>query len=151
MQHIEALKLKGLMTATLYKEDGTVEVYQRDNIIVNVGFDFIADAIGESTSRPSVMKAIALGTGVTAATASQTTLVTELERGAATYTHTGGTKVFTFSTTFAQGIGTGAITEAGVFNSITPSSGVMLDRVVFGVINKGAGDTLQVTFSFTMS
>lgn len=150
MQSNDTLKLKGSMTAVLFKEDGATETYLRDNIIVNVGFDFIADAIGKSASRPGVMNAIAVGTGLTAAAATQTALVAELARGAATYAHTAGTKVFTFVTTFAAGTGTGAITEAGVFNSTTASSGIMLDRVVFDVINKGAADTLQVTFTFTM-
>lgn len=151
MQSNDTLKLKGSMTAVLFKEDGTTETYLRDNIIVNVGFDFIADAIGKAASRPGVMNAIAVGTGLTAAAATQTALVAELARGAATYAHTAGTKVFTFVTTFAAGTGTGAITEAGVFNSTTASSGIMLDRVVFDVINKGDADTLQVTFTFTMS
>lgn len=151
MQSNDTLKLKGSMTAVLFKEDGTSETYLRDNIIVNSGFDFIADAIGKSASRPGVMNAIAIGTGTTAAAATQTALVTELVRAAATYAHTAGTKVFTFVVTFAAGVGTGAITEAGVFNSTTAGSGTMLDRVVFDVINKGAADTLQVTFTFTMS
>lgn len=151
MQSNDTLKLKGSMTAVLFKEDGTTETYLRDNIIVNVGFDFIADAIGKAASRPGVMSAIAVGTGTTAAAATQTALVAELTRGAATYAHIAGTKVFTFVVTFAAGTGTGAITEAGVFNSTTANSGTMLDRVVFDVINKGAADTLQVTFTFTMS
>jgi hypothetical protein len=76
-------------------------------------------------------------------------LVTELTRQAATYAHTAGTKVFTLTATFAAGIATGAITEAGVLNA--PSAGTMLDRVVFAVINKGADDTLTATFQFTLS
>lgn len=149
MQSNDTLKLKGTMTAVLTKEDGTVETHYKDNIIVNVGFDFIAAAIGNSGARPACMGWIAVGTGVTAAAATQTALVTELARGAATYAHTA--KTFTFTTTFAAGTGTGAITEAGVFNSQAASSGTMFDRVVFSVINKGAADTLQVTFTFTIS
>lgn len=151
MQSLDNFKMKGSMTAVLTREDGSTETYLRDNIIVNVGFDFIADAIGKSASRPNVMNAIAVGTGTTAAAAAQNALVSELSRVAATYAHTAGTKVFTFVATFGAGVGTGAITEAGVFNSTTAVSGTMLDRVVFDVINKGAADTLQVTFTFTMS
>lgn len=149
MNNIEGLKLKGTMTAVLTKEDGSVETHFKDNIIVNVGFDFIADAIGKSASRPGVMSHIAVGTGTVAAAPANSALGTELARSAATYAHTAGTKVFTFTTTFAAGTGTGAITEAGVLNAAT--SGILLDRVVFAVINKGAADTLQVTFTFTMS
>ena len=116
---------------------------------MNVGFDFIADAIGKSASRPSVMGFIALGTGTTAAAASQSALVSELDRNAATYAHTTGTKAFSFTADFPAGDGTGAITEAGVFNAA--SGGIMLDRVVFPVVNKGADDSLTAVFTFTMS
>lgn len=149
MDFLDGIKLHGSMTAILTKEDGTVETRFKDNIIVNAGFDFVADAIGKAASRPAVMSHIAVGTGVTAAAATQTALVTELVRQAATYAHTAGTKVFTFTMTLAAGVGTGAITEAGVFNAA--SAGTMLDRVVFAVINKAASDTLQVTFTFTMA
>lgn len=145
----ESMKLHGAITLMLKKANGDVETVHKDNIIVNVGFDFIADAIGKSASRPGVMGWIALGTGTTAAAAGQTALVTELDRNAATYAHTAGTKTFTFTADFDAGDATGAITEAGVFNA--PSSGIMLDRVVFPVVNKGANDSLNAVFTFMMS
>jgi hypothetical protein len=151
MQEAATVKFKGAMTAVLFKDDGTVETHYKDNIIVNTGFDFIANAIGLTASRPEAMNAIALGTDTTAATLAQTALAGELAREAATYAHTAGTKVFSFAANFAAGVATGAITEAGVFNSIVANSGIMFDRVVFPVINKGAADTLQVTFTFTVS
>lgn len=145
----ESMKLHGAITLMLKKANGDVETVHKDNIIVDVGFDFIADAIGKSASRPGVMGYIALGTGTTAAAAGQTALVTEIDRNAATYAHTAGTKTFTFTADFAAGDATGAITEAGVFNAA--SSGIMLDRVVFPVVNKGADDSLTAVFTFTMS
>jgi hypothetical protein len=153
--HREALagatkfKMHGAMRAILKKGNGEILVYAKDNIIVAGGFDFIADAIGKSASRPNVMGFIGVGTGTTAAAGSQTALVTETLRKAATYAHTAGTQVFSFASTFNPGEATAAITEAGVFNA--SSAGTMLDRVVFNVINKGANDTLTQTFSFTMS
>lgn len=145
----DKFQMKGSMEAVLIKEDGTVEVTRKDNLIVDVGFDFIADAIGNSASRPAVMSYIAIGTGTTAADTANTALETEAARGAAVYAHTVGTKVFTFEEEFAAGTGTGAITEAGVLNAA--SAGILLDRVVFSAINKAAGDSLTVTFTFTMS
>ena len=128
---------------------GEVEVVHKDNIIVNGGFDFVADAIGNSGSRPGVMGWIAVGTGTTAAASTQTALVTEIKRNASTYAHTAGTKVFTFTASYAAGDATGALTEAGVFNAA--SGGTMFDRVVFPVVNKGADDSLTAVFTFTMS
>lgn len=149
MNKQEPLKLKGTFSAELRKADGTVQVTRKDNLILNVGFDFIADAIGKSSGRPSVMGYTAVGTGSTAVAASQTALVTELARKAANYQHTAGTKVFTFTTTFNAGEATGAITEAGIANA--SSGGTFLDRVTFAVINKAADDTLTTNFQFTMS
>ena len=145
----EGMQIKGSLTLVLAKPSGEVEVVHKDNIIVNVGFDFIADAIGKAASRPNVMGFIALGTGTTAAAATQSALVNEIDRNAATYAHTAGTKTFTFSADFLAGDSTGALTEAGVFNAAT--GGIMLDRVVFPVVNKGADDSLTAVFTFTMS
>ncbi len=145
----ETMQLQGAMTLIVRRASGDIETVHKDNIIVNVGFDFIADAIGKSASRPSVMGFIALGTGTTAAAASQSALVSELDRNAATDAHTVGTKAFSFTAEFPPGDGTGAITEAGVFNAA--SGGIMLDRVVFPVVNKGADDSLTAVFTFTMS
>ena len=145
----ESMQLSGAMTLIVHRASGEVETVHKDNIIVNVGFDFIADSIGKATSRPGVMAYIALGTGTTAAAATQTALVTEIDRNAATYAHTAGTKTFTFTAAFAAGDATGAITESGVFNAAT--GGTMLDRVVFPVVNKGVDDSLTAVFTFTMS
>ena len=141
--------LHGRMEARLIKPDGSVIVRVKDNLVVNAGFSFIAQSIGLSSGRPSVMSHIAVGTGTTAAASANTALVTELARKAATFSHTVGTKVFQFEATFNAGEATGAITEAGVLNAA--SAGTMLDRVVFAVINKGADDTLTQRFTFTMS
>ena len=143
------LRLRGAVELRLYRANGEIVVRRKDNLIVDVGFDFIADVIGLSSGRPGSMSHIAVGTGVVAAAAGDTVLGAELARKAAAYAHTAGTKVFTFETTFDPGEATGAITEAGVFNAAT--AGTMLDRVVFAVINKGADDTLTQKFTFTMS
>lgn len=141
--------LHGRMEAQLTKPDGSIIVRAKDNLIVDVGFSFIAQSIGLASGRPSVMNYIAVGTGATAAAAGNTALGTEVLRKPATFSHTVGTKVFQFEATFNAGEATGAITEAGVLNAAT--AGTMLDRVVFAVINKGADDTLTQRFTFTMS
>lgn len=143
------MNLDGVLTLTLESKNGEVTTFQKHNMIVNTGFDFVCDAMGKATSRPAAMGYIGIGSGTTEAAATQTELVSELKRIASTYAHTAGTKVFTVSAKFDAGVGTGAITEAGVFNA--KASGIMLDRVVFPVINKGAEDTLTAQFTFTLS
>ena len=145
----DGLKIKGSFSAVLRHKDGSVEVRRKDNLILNGGFDFICAALGDNTNRGAAMGYTAVGTGTTAVAATQTALVSELARAAATYAHTTGTKVFTMSTYFAAGTATGAITEAGICNAST--SGTFLDRVVFDVINKAADDELTTNFQFTLS
>lgn len=150
-QPIQRFGMRGTWEGVLFKGDGTIEARRKDNGISNAGFDYISHAIGNRSAAgaTAAMSHIAVGTGATAFAATQTALVTELNRQAATFAHTLNTKVFTFQSAFAAGVATGAITEAGVFNAA--SAGTMLDRVVFSVINKGADDSLTQTFTFTMS
>lgn len=146
---MDKLKLKGSFTGILRHKDGSVEVRRKDNLILNVGFDFIADAIGKATGRPACMAYTAVGTGTDETAPEQTQLVQELARKPAAYEHAAGTKVFTFTTKFAEGEATGAITEAGICNAA--SAGIFLDRVTFSVINKGDDDTYESHFQFTLS
>lgn len=149
MNSNENFKFHGSMTAILQKADGTIETTHKDNLILNVGFDFIADAIGKASGRPAVMSQIAVGTSTTAPTASQTAMLAEIGRKAATYAHTAGTKTFTFTTTFNAGEATGALTESGVVNATT--GGIFIDRLTFPVINKGVDDVVTIIFTFSMS
>lgn len=138
-----------LVTGTLRDRFGNIiDVRKSHNLITDAGFDFISDVIGNGT-QPGEMSHIAIGTGVTAAAVTDTALETELTRLAATYSHTVGTKVFILQALFGQGVGTGAITEAGLLNAA--AAGTLLDRTVFAVINKGANDELTEKFEFTMS
>lgn len=144
---IEGLKLTGKFTGTLLKENGDVEVFCKDNLVVSAGVDFVFNTVFGANS--GHMNYIAVGTGTTAVAVSQTALVTELARAVGTFAHTAGTAVCTLSTTFNAGTATGAITEAGIFSAST--AGTMFDRVVFPVINKGANDTYIATFQITYS
>ena len=133
----------------LKKANGSVSSTRKDNLILNVGFDFICNAIGMASSRPNAMSHIAVGTGGTVAAVTQTSLVTEIARKAATYTHATGTKVMIFTAYFGPGEATGSIKEAGVCNAAT--AGIFIDRVAFAEINKAIDDELTVNFTFTLS
>lgn len=143
------VKLKGRMKAALRKADGSVEYFERDNLIVDVGLDFICDAMAKASGRPAVLSYIGIGTGTTPADATDTALQTEAAREATTYDHDAGTNFMELVATFDAGTGTGDITEAGVFNAA--SSGTMLNRVVFSAIPKEASDSLDMSFTFTFT
>jgi hypothetical protein len=127
-------------------KNGT-ETYKYKNLVVTVGKTYIASRIASNTT--PVMSHMAIGQGNTAAAVSNTTLGTELARSALTVT--GGTpsaNVITYSASYGSGVGTGAITEAGVFNSGTV--GTMLCRTVFPPVNKGALDSITVTWAVSI-
>ena len=57
--------------------------------------------------------------------------------------------VVTMVCTFAAGVGTGAITEAGVFDVVTENTVNMWLSASFAAVNKAAGDSLVVTWTLT--
>lgn len=127
--------------------DGKVkEVATVHNLITTVGKNDIADQLlaSPSAGKPTHM---AVGTGTNAAAVGDTTLQTENDRNALT-SKTRSNNVVTMVGDWAAGDATAAITEAGIFNA--SSSGDLYARAVFSVINKGASDTLSVTWTFTI-
>ena len=100
----------------------------------------------------SVMSHMGLGSGTTAAAASQTDLVTLLgSREALDSTTISGSnnEKVVYVSSFEAGDATGAVTEAGIFNAA--SGGDMLCRTVFSVVNKAADDTMSITWTITLS
>ena len=120
-------------------------VQEIPNLVVTAGKNFIASRMTGSTTAMSHM---AIGSTNTAAAAGDTGLGGELGRVALSSSSTTGA-VTTYSATFPAGTGTGAVVEAGIFNA--SSSGTMLCRTTFAVVNKGANDTLSVTWQITIS
>ena len=135
------LRLTGALTISL---NGVV-VQETNNLVVTAGKNWVADRMNDANT---VMTHMALGTSTTAAAAGQTALVSELDRNALTST-TVSTNTVAYAATWAAGDGTGAITEAGLFDAA--SSGDMLARTVFSVVNKGASDSISITWTITIS
>lgn len=120
------------------------------NLVVTVGKNHIADQMSDQGE--AAMSHMAVGTGTTPAAAGDTALQTELDRNALTSITqgTGGdANKVTYVGDWAPGDGTGAITEAGIFNA--SSGGTMLCRRVFSVKNKDAADSLTITWELTFS
>lgn len=115
------------------------------NLVVTAGKNFIASRM---TGTTTAMSHMAIGSSSTAAAAGDTGLGAELGRVALSSSSTTGA-VTTYSATFPAGTGTGAVVEAGIFNA--SSSGTMLCRTTFAVVNKGANDTLTITWQITIS
>ena len=144
---IEVTGLKGEFEVFLYDKEGTLKEYRKvKNLTVNAGFSAVCDMMGSGNVEPFAYCAI--GTGTTAPDATDTSLESEVARVQGGYTKVSNT-VWKNEATFGAGTGTGAITESGLFNS--SSSGTMLCRQTFAVINKGDNDTLVVTWQYRLS
>jgi hypothetical protein len=147
----ENLKLSGQLNIVLKDKAGNIKD-QRDvkNLVVNTGLAYIASRM-TGTSK-AVMSHMALGSGTTAASSGQTDLVSLLgSREALDSTSISGSnnEKVVYVSSFEAGDATGAVTEAGLFNA--SSSGDMLCRTVFSVVNKAADDTMSVTWTITLS
>lgn len=141
------IKATGRLSVVLKDSDGAIKA-QRDinNLVVTAGLGYIASRMKDATA--TAMSHMAIGTGTTAAAAGDTTLGTELDRNALTSTTVTDNEI-EYVASWSAGDGTGAITEAGIFNA--SSAGTMLARTVFDVVNKAANDTLSITWTITLS
>ena len=142
----DTIKVTGELKITVTKPDGNVHETVVPNIVVTDGKEYIASRMKDTTA--TAMSHMAIGTGSTAAAAGDAALGNEAGRVALTST-TVTSNAVAYVATFAAGTGTGAITEAGIFNA--SSSGTLLCRTVFSVINKGAADTLGITWTVTVN
>jgi hypothetical protein len=149
----ENLKLSGQLNIVLKDKNGKVKEERIEkNLVVQKGLEFIISRV-EGTSK-AVMSHMALGSSSTAAVAGQTDLVTILGAREALDSTTipSATKhKVVYVSSFEAGDATGAVKEAGIFNSGTAAAGDMLSRVVFDVVNKAADDTMTVTWTITLS
>ena len=137
----DGLKLTGKLSIAINDE----VVQEVPNLVVTAGKNYVADRIKNNST---VMSHMAIGTGTAAAAAGNTALGSESARTALTSSTVTDNEIV-YVDTFAAGIGTGAITEAGIFNA--SSGGTMLCRTVFSVVNKGASDAMTITWTVTVS
>ena len=119
------------------------------NLITNAGKAQVAGLINGVVT--DYFDYIAIGTGTTAPSASDTALEGEVARGSAdrsrvTTSVTNDTAQFVYTFTFDSSY---AITESGVFDA--DSGGNMLCRQTFSEINVASGDSLQITWKVQSS
>lgn len=115
------------------------------NLVVDTGLDYIASRMKDTTE--TAMSHMAIGDGTNDPAAGDTTLQSQLGRVSLLSTTVTSNSV-EYQATFPAGTGTGAVTEAGIFNDVT--AGTMLCRTEFAVINKAAGDSMTITWTVTV-
>jgi hypothetical protein len=142
----ETVKAKGELQIKLYGPDGKLKQEKTvHNLVVTTGKTFIA---ARMVGTPTAMSHMAIGSGTTDPAVGDTTLQTELGRVSLTSSASAGA-VVTYVASFGAGTGTGAVTEAGILNA--SSAGTLLCRTEFAVVNKGADDSMSITWTITVS
>jgi hypothetical protein len=154
-------KLTGIPTliaelrAVKRQADGTVIDYGvlSYRVVTNAGVAFLVDDWDNDATNITDMNYHASGTGTAAENATDTALGTEAtsvtdratgtkSQPAANQLRSVGTQTYT---------GTAAITEHGLFSTATESAGTLWDRSVFSAINVVDTDTIQWTYTCTLT
>jgi hypothetical protein len=149
----ENLKMAGELTIQVFDQNGNLKSATKvPNLVVTNGKNYIASRMAGASV--TTMGYMAVGTGTSSPVAGDVNLGTEASRQSMTFT--ASTNTVTGTATFSAGQGTGAITEAGIFNYATyaasPSAGqYMLCRTTFPAVNKASGDSIAITWVVTVS
>ena len=146
------ISVKGVVSFVLKDAEGNIKEHHDHNLVVRTGLAYIVSRMKDTSA--GVMTHMALGTSTVAAAATDTALGAEVANGRSVLAST--TVVTTtflndslqYVAAFPAGTATGALTEAGLFSAST--GGTMLARTVYPVINKGALDTLTITWKITV-
>lgn len=143
----ENLKMTGELAITVRDQAGRLkQTLVVPNLVVTTGKTYTASRMVGTSS--NVMSHMAIGTGTSSPVVGDTALGTQAGRVSLS-AFTAAANAITATATFPAGTGTGAITEAGIFNA--SSGGDMLCRTTFPVVNKAAGDSISISWVITVS
>lgn len=145
----EICGIKGKVTVCLRGPDGRIKE-RYDNLIVTTGRHHVADQLVAQVQ--GAMSHMAIGTITTPQELTDVALGGEIHRKPFTSKTQGSgadANKVVYICEWPAGEGSGAITEAGLFNSST--AGIMLCRTTFPVKNKGTSDSLTLTWTITIS
>ena len=144
----DKMGVRGEMHAELRDEKGNLK---DERLIINTITELcdahVADQMSDSGDAAIGYMSVGTGTGQGSAS---TGLATSLDQNALTSTTqgtAGDDNDVVFVGDWAAGDGTGAITEAGIFHAANNTS--MMAVSSFSVINKGATDTLKITWTLS--
>lgn len=139
----------GYVRVEAHDKDGNrVFLSEGKNMVVNGGRDLFADLIADNTgTRPSHM---AVGTGSTAITLTDTTLESEVDRNAIANT-TSASGVVTYKCFWGLSEANGnTLANAGIFNAA--AAGTMIAAYVLdSTVSKTAAISLTITWTITLA
>lgn len=149
----------GRLEVRVIRANGMVEDYGvvGYRVITDAGVAFIVDDWDGSVTDISTLNYHGCGTGGTAENQTDTALVTESTtalnpdntRATGTISQPAANQMQSVGTlTFDA---TAAIVEHGIFSQAATGGGTLWDRTVFTVINVASGDSIQFTYTATLS
>jgi hypothetical protein len=148
MELLEMNLIKVNVKFQLFDAKGNLKSIQEvHNAVTTAGRNGIADQLlaAAALGKPTHME---LGTG-TGGTVKLTSFISGSRQAFTSKTR--ATNVVTMVANFAAGVGTGNITEAGIFDVATQDGGNMWTYATFTAIPKGASDTLTITWTLTVN
>ncbi len=136
---------RGDIELLIQRASGRIDRYYFPNLYTNVGLGRLAALEADEAVDP--ISHMAVGTGTTPAAGGDTALEAEIagSRVAVTKSGSGASRIYT--AVFVEGVGNGAITEAGLFSAAT--GGQMSNRSVFGVKTKEPGEVFTFNWMLT--
>ena len=145
---METISLKGRIRFMLRSAEGEVKgVYTTENVITTDGKNFLTGWLAAASQATPWMGYVALGTGTTPASSSDSVMEVETARVAGAVSSSAN--VWQNQATFGPGVATGAITEAGLLSDA--SGGTLMAHRTFSPLNKAATDFLEVTWQVTFA
>lgn len=130
--------------------DGPNGVVLSHRVVTDAGVGYLVGQWMGGTENIANFNVHANGIGTTAEATGDTALVNEVEgRVAGTKTRPSNNQVRTVAT--INQTATQAITEHGIFNSVTVAGSVLWDRSVFSAINVQNGDAIEFTYTLTVN
>ena len=149
---MDGLLMSGDMDLKLFDLKGVLKARRRvKNTVTVLGHQMAADQLlaAPAVATPGWME---VGTG-TGQDANDSILATYIA-GSRTVLDSktrGANAIITMVCTMGAGVGTGAITEAGVFNVVTQNTTDLILVSSFAAVNKAAGDSLVITWTLTFA
>ncbi|MEN4919440.1 hypothetical protein ABE485_12260 [Achromobacter spanius] len=144
MQHRSGTLCRGDLEILAYRgRTGKTERFLIKNLFTDDGLAYLAArAAGEAVD---VISHMALGIGTTPAAGGDQTLVSEIAGSRVPVTVSGTGTERLYSATFGENVGSGPVTEAGLFNAAV--GGMLTNRSVFGVKNKEPEDVFTINWT----
>ena len=146
---IDTVSVQGRLSIVVTDQFGNIkEDRLHKNLVMDLGKDWIAARMLDA-GIPDQMSHMGVGSAATdPSDVTKTALVSEITRIPLTSALDSDVATTQYICEFGEGVGTGAIVEAGIFNAAT--AGLMLCRTTFPVVNKGVNDTVTITWNISI-